>query len=97
VLCDENGDPPRAERRGDTVVRLAAAASAERRPKSETVAGLPSCLTDSGLIDESRDITGVTSVGYLASTPRKTRSISRPGFACAGDLVVNGPVMMTPV
>jgi hypothetical protein len=51
----------------------------------------------SGLTELSRAITALTSVGYLAPTSRKTRSISEPGFSRAGDLVVNGPVITTPI
>jgi hypothetical protein len=57
----------------------------------------PSCRTASALNELSRAIKGLTSVVARDSTPRKTRSISVPGFAILGDLVVRGPLITTPI
>jgi len=51
----------------------------------------------SELTELSRAIRGLTSVGFLASTSRNTRSISDPEFPSAGDLVASGPVITTPI
>jgi hypothetical protein len=97
VLDEWNGEPAPADKRGETVERLVAAASAERRLRSAYVVGWPSRRTVSELTELSRAIRGLTSVGFLASTSRNTRSISDPEFPSDGDLVASGPVITTPI
>lgn len=76
---------------------MSAAKADERLLRSAIVVGRPICRTVSALTVSSRAITGLTSTGLVASTRRKTRSSSEPGLLRFGDLVVNGPVITTPI
>jgi hypothetical protein len=51
----------------------------------------------SGLTVSSRAMTALTSVGWVASTRRNTRSISDPVLFPVGRRVARGPVITTPV
>jgi hypothetical protein len=96
VLERENGEPVPADRRGETVCRLVAAAVDERRPSSAKVVCRPSDRAVSAGSELLRAMSGVTSTFDRDSTSRKTRSISEAGLARLGDLVVSGPVITTP-
>ena len=57
----------------------------------------PTARAVSPLIELSRAMSGLMSVGDWVSALRKTLSISAPALAWEGDLVANGPLMTTPI